>query len=106
MDEIGELLNYISGHYMEDITIDDLAAHTHMSKATLQRKMTAFTGMSPMQYIHRIRLNEAALLLQDSKRPIAEIATEVGYNSLSSFNRKFLSYFGMSPSCWRARERT
>ena len=103
MDELGELLNYISLHYMEDITIDDLTAQTHMSKASLQRKMTAFTGLSPMQYIHRIRLNQAALMLQEKKKSVAQIATEVGYNSLSSFNRKFLDYFGMSPTKYKSR---
>ena len=103
MDELGELLNFISLHYMEDITIDDLTAQTHMSKASLQRKMTAFTGLSPMQYIHRIRLNQAALMLQEKKKSVAQIATEVGYNSLSSFNRKFLDYFGMSPTKYKSR---
>ena len=103
MDELGGLLNYISLHYMEDITIDDLTAQTHMSKASLQRKMTAFTGLSPMQYIHRIRLNQAALMLQEKKKSVAQIATEVGYNSLSSFNRKFLDYFGMSPTKYKSR---
>lgn len=104
MDEIGELLNYVNIHYMENIGIDDLVQKTHMSKATLQRKMTSFFGVSPMQYIHHLRLNHAALLLLEKKKTITEIASEVGYNSLSSFNRMFLKEFGMSPSDWRRSE--
>ena len=104
MDEIGELLNYVNIHYMENITIDDLVEKTHMSKATLQRKMTAFFGISPMQYVHHLRLNHAALLLLGKKKTVAEIATEVGYNNLSSFNRMFFKEFGMSPSDWRKSE--
>lgn len=104
MDEIGELLNYVNIHYMENVTIDDLVDKTHMSKATLQRKMTAFFGVSPMQYVHHLRLKHAALLLLGKKKTIAEIATEVGYNNLSSFNRMFFKEFGMSPSDWRKSE--
>ncbi len=105
MDEIGDLLNYVNIHYMENITIDDMVEKTHMSKATLQRKMISFFGISPMQYIHRLRLNHAAVLLLSKKKTIAEIATEVGYNNLSSFNRMFFKEFGMSPSDWRKSEK-
>lgn len=104
MDEIGDFLNYVNIHYMENITIDDMVEKSHMSKATLQRKMISFFGISPMQYVHHLRLKHAALLLLGKKKTIAEIATEVGYNNLSSFNRMFFKEFGMSPTEWRKSE--
>jgi AraC-like DNA-binding protein len=54
-----------------------------------------------MQYLHRMRLNFAALMLRNEARSVSEIAMDVGYNSLSSFNRLFVRAYGMSPSQWR-----
>ena len=104
MDEIGDFLNYVNIHYVENITIDDMVEKTHMSKATLQRKMISFFGIYPMQDVHHLRLKHAALLLLGKIKTIAEIATEVGYNNLSSFNRMFFKEFGMSPTEWRKSE--
>lgn len=99
--ELGDLLNYISSHYTEDLTIEQLCAAAKMSKPTMQRKLIAYTGFAPMQYVHHLRLNHAAALLHDKTVPIAEVAAQAGYNSISSFNRKFMAKYGMSPSQWR-----
>ncbi len=104
LDRLGDTLVYINQHYMEDITIDSLLAVAGTSKATLQRDMIAFTGLAPMQYIHRLRMKHATILLMGST-PVADIAFGVGYNTLSSFNRHFLSEYGVSPSQWRSRYR-
>jgi len=99
--ELGNLLNFISSHYTEDLTIKQLCAAAKMSKSAMQRKLIACTGFAPMQYVHHLRLNHAIALLHDKKLSITEIATQTGYNSLSSFNRKFAEKFGMAPSQWR-----
>ena len=95
------MLNYISSHYTEDLTVEELCAAAKMSKPTMQRKLIACTGFAPMQYVHHLRLNHAAVLLHDKGLPIAEVAAQAGYNSISSFNRKFIAKFGMPPSQWR-----
>ena len=100
---LGDTLFYINQHYMDDITIDDLLAadkHSGMSKSTLQRDMIAFTGMSPMQYIHHLRMKRATILLTGGM-PVADVAFDVGYNTLSSFNRHFLREYGMPPTQWK-----
>lgn len=97
---IGAALTYINQHYMEDITISQLTTASGTSKSTLQRDMIDFTGMAPLQYIHYLRMKRAAVMLLQ-KTPIADIAFDVGYNTISSFNRHFLSEFGVSPSQWR-----
>lgn len=101
LNELGDLLNYISSHYTEDLTVEELCAAAKMSKPTMQRKLIACTGFAPMQYVHHLRLNHAAVLLHDKALPIAEVAALAGYNSISSFNRKFIAKFGMPPSQWR-----
>lgn len=101
LDDIAETINYINMNYMNEITIDTLVKISNISKANLQRKFLVVTGMSPMQYIHNMRLNRASVMLWNPKKPIVDIAMEVGYNSLSSFNRHFLKRFQMSPTMWR-----
>lgn len=101
LNELGDVLNFMNTKYMEDVTIDDLVAISNFSKPTLQRKIIALTKYSPMQYIHNLRLNHAAVMLIDKHSSISNVATEVGYNSLSSFNRLFLKKFKMSPSEWK-----
>ncbi len=100
LSRLGDTLVYINQHYMDDITIDQLTAASGASKSTLQRDMIAFTGLAPMHYIHHLRMKRATILLM-SDRPVADIAFDVGYNSLSSFNRHFLQEFGISPTQWR-----
>ena len=97
---LGAALTYINQHYMEDITISQLTAARGSSKSTLQRDMIDFTGMAPLQYIHFLRMNRATVLLM-RKTPVADVAFSVGYNTISSFNRHFLSEFGVSPTQWR-----
>jgi AraC-like DNA-binding protein len=99
--EMGNVINYINTNYMKDITIKELASIGCTSKANLQRKLVKFTGKAPLQYIHELRLNQAAIMLLDPDKRIIDIASEVGYHTLSCFNRKFLSFYGMSPSKYR-----
>ncbi len=99
--ELADTLAYISRHYTENVTIEDLCAVSSMSKSTLQRKMTQCVGCSPLQYIQRLRMSHATVLLQDKTIPITEVATRSGYNTISSFNRCFLSRYGVSPRQWR-----
>lgn len=101
LDDIAETINYINMNYMNELSIDALVKISNISKASLQRKFLEVTGMSPMQYIHNMRLNRASVMLLNRKKPIVEIAMEVGYNSLSSFNRHFSKCFHMSPTMWR-----
>jgi len=101
-NELGETINYINKNYMQEITIEQLTEIAKMSKSNLQRKMKAFTGKSPLQYIHYLRMKYATALLIDNRLQISEIASEVGYY-LSSFNRQFQKEFGCSPREWKSK---
>jgi AraC family transcriptional regulator len=103
LQELRPTLNFISQNYTNPITIQDLLDVSNFSKPTLQRKITAFTGYSPMQYIHSLRLNRAVSMIADGNAKILDIANEVGYPSLSCFNRQFKAKFDCSPSEWKRR---
>lgn len=103
LEDISPTLDYINMNFMEDIAIDTLLKISNASKASLQRKFLAVTGLSPIQYLHDLRIKRATVMLLNRKNSIVQISMEVGYNSLSSFNRMFLSNMGMSPSAWRKK---
>ena len=60
-------------------------------------------GLSPTQYINRIRIQHAAMLLADTGRPIATVAEECGFENLSYFHRLFREQYGTTPRGYRQR---
>ncbi len=106
LERLAAALEYINRHYHDDITIQAITEHCGISKATLQRDMLAFTDMAPLQYVHHLRMLHASILLTSGNRPIADIAFDVGYNTLSSFNRHFINTFRVSPRQWRRAHRS
>lgn len=105
LSEVNDVINYININYMKPITLDLLARINCTCKSTLQRKFHDATGRSPMQYLKVLRMNLAAEMLMSSKKSVVEIAIDVGYNSISSFNRHFLNEFYTTPTKWRQQAR-
>ena len=94
-------LSYISQNYMEDITVDQLAEMCFLSTTYFRRVFKRCTRLSPMAYLCQVRLKMAAVLLRSSRAPISEVVEKTGFQSASSFNRKFKEYYQMSPREWR-----
>lgn len=82
-------------------TVDDLASSVGLSRSALADRFTALIGQPPMQYLARWRLQLAADLLRNSRRAIAAIAAEVGYDSEAAFSRAFKREMGTPPAAWR-----
>ncbi len=94
-------LSYISQHYMEDITVDELAERCLVSTTHFRRLFKRCTGKSPMTYLCEVRLKMAGVLLRSGRDSVAQIADQSGFRTLSSFNRKFREYYGVAPRTWR-----
>ncbi|MEO8549296.1 MAG: helix-turn-helix transcriptional regulator [Kofleriaceae bacterium] len=69
----------------------------------LAARFTALVGESPLQYLARWRMGRAAELLRETRRRVAEIAVDVGYDSVPSFNKAFRKWQGDTPTAFRAR---
>jgi AraC-like DNA-binding protein len=81
----------------------ELASIAGMNPAAFSRSFSRHTGMTPIRYIARLRIDLAcSLLMSNCDRPITEIAFDVGFNNLSNFNRQFLALKGMPPSRFRS----
>lgn len=100
INRLGGILTYINQNYAEELTVPELARLNGTSKSTFQRDMISFTGLAPLQYIHKLRMRRAVALLSTGDTPVSQIAFSLGYASLSSFNRHFRAEYGMSPTQW------
>jgi transcriptional regulator GlxA family with amidase domain len=67
------------------------------------RRFSKATGMSPLEYVHRLRIEEAKQILEVSDAPVEAVAAEVGYQDTSFFGRLFRKRVGMTPAQYRRR---
>lgn len=85
-----------------DISIETLASKLCITRGQLNRRIKSITGVTTQQYVLRIRLEHARLLLVDNKEtPISEVALECGFEDATSFSRAFRRTFEKSPSQYR-----
>jgi AraC-like DNA-binding protein len=92
-------------HVTGPLRVADLAAVAGMSTDRLERAMRRALGVSPKQYVLRLRAERAADLLATTDLPIVRIAAECGYYDQSQLTRQFRDHVGMSPSDYRATAR-
>jgi AraC-like DNA-binding protein/ligand-binding sensor protein len=92
---------YINAHLDEKITLDAVAAHVCVSPFYFCKIFKQATGMTLTEYVNRRRIEWAKRKLLNPQARVTEVAYDVGYQSLSQFNRSFLRYAGESPTKFR-----
>ncbi len=85
----------------EPLSLKELASACGMTPRTLNRRFRAATQMTPVQYQHQIRIEEARSLLLNSNLSIAEVGWQVGFQNPSVFSRRFRSLAGVTPRQYR-----
>ncbi|OEO33253.1 transcriptional regulator [Devosia insulae DS-56] len=100
---IDRVLDVIHTHYMEPLSIDALADIAALSPSGLHRMFVRHMRSPVSVYITRLRLGEACALLSGTERPIAHVASDVGYESLANFNRQFKAAKRMTPRQYRQK---
>lgn len=101
---VGKAKQYISAHLDEKVTLEIIADHVGVSTFYFCKIFKSTTGMTLTEYINRRRVERAKHLLLRPNTPVTRIAYDVGYQSLSQFNRSFLKYAGCSPTVFREHE--
>ncbi|MNO20754.1 Iron(3+)-hydroxamate-binding protein YxeB precursor [compost metagenome] len=99
-----QIITYIQEYYAEPITLDSLAEVFNFSAYHLSSLFKEYTGMSPIDYLIRFRLELATELLMTTDASIGEIAVSVGYKDVYYFSRIFKKRKGVSPAHFRSRE--
>jgi AraC-like DNA-binding protein/mannose-6-phosphate isomerase-like protein (cupin superfamily) len=98
-------VNLLSERMSEDARIEELAKELGISAAYLQRLFRQVHGMTIIDYLNRMRIERAKLLLLNTDDPVVEIAMEAGFNSRQHFTRVFTSLEGISPQEYRREKR-
>lgn len=98
-------LLYIFDHYMENLTVSELSKRCCLSVSQFRHIFTEIIKISPLEYLQHYRVQHACRLLIQDRIQINEIARQVGYQTLSSFNRQFQQFIGCSPSSWKKKYR-
>ena len=94
---------YLDEHLDEKITLDEVAAHVGISPFHFCKVFKDNTGMTLTEYVNRRRVEQAKQRLLHPDARVTEIAFDIGFQSLSQFNRSFARYVGMSPTQYRQR---
>lgn len=92
-----KMLSYIYEHYVEDISLRDIASAAHVSRTEADRCFKAFLGSSPVEALIQHRLQMAYRRLKDTTQTLQEICYACGFNSVSYFCRQFRRVYGCTP---------
>lgn len=96
--QIARVINFIQGHYAENLEVADLAQRANMSQSSFHAYFKAVTKSSPIQYIKAIRLHAARRKMLFENRSASDAAFQVGYASPSQFSREYRRMFGVPPT--------
>jgi len=95
----------IEARFAEPLKVGDLAADAGLSAAHFTEVFKKATGITPHQYLMRVRVERVCQALKDNDTPLAEIACNFGFSSQSHLNAAFRKLSGLTPNQYRQRQR-
>jgi AraC-like DNA-binding protein len=98
---VGRALALLHTELARPWTAEELAHQVYLSRSAFADRFTALIGAPPITYLTRWRMQVAAQRLRESRRSVAQISADVGYESEIAFARAFKRQFSMSPAQWR-----
>jgi two-component system, response regulator YesN len=103
-DNLKKVMDYIREHYAEPLTLTEVARHFHFNPSYLSTYFSTHNQESFVEYVNRIRIEEASRLLVYGSAPISEISGMVGFSDHSYFCKVFKKSTGLSPSQYRRKQ--
>jgi AraC-like DNA-binding protein len=99
---VAAAMEYTNSH-LAAVRAQDVGRAVGVSERTLRRQFRAATGMEWRRYLLESRLLRAMALLVEPGRTVMDVATDVGFDSVSAFTRAFGRYTGETPTAYRRR---
>jgi AraC family L-rhamnose operon transcriptional activator RhaR/AraC family L-rhamnose operon regulatory protein RhaS len=103
LTRMAQVIAHIQTHYREPLEVGALARLAHWSVSQFRRNFKRAYHATPIQFISRLRLQEACDLLRDPNRDITGIALDLGFSSSAFFSAQFKRHLGETPSQYRRR---
>ncbi|MCC8050282.1 MAG: AraC family transcriptional regulator [Clostridiales bacterium] len=101
VNQIRSMMEFVEFHYMEDLTVEQIAKSVSISNSTCLRCFHEMLNTTPMQYVMEIRLKKAAALLRSTNKPAKNIALDCGFNDVSYFIKMFRLKYNSTPGKYR-----
>ena len=101
---VAKARQFITTHHAQEMSLTRVAQAVNTSATYFSKRFKEFTGMTFVTYLGRVRIEKAKSLLQNPSLRIADIALDVGFQSLSQFNRTFKKVTSRSPKEFRPRK--
>jgi transcriptional regulator GlxA family with amidase domain len=101
--EIARCQTWIAHHYAEPAPVAAMVRISGLPERSFKRRFQQATGMSPLEYVHTLRLEEAKQMLEADNAPIEAVANEVGYEDAGFFSRLFRRQVALTPAQYRKR---
>jgi AraC-like DNA-binding protein len=101
--QIGPALTLLHQHPEQTWTVESIADTLGLSRSAFAARFAQLVGEPPLRYLTRVRLHAAGTRLSSSDEKMTAIATSLGYESASGFNKAFKARFGITPGEYRGR---
>jgi transcriptional regulator GlxA family with amidase domain len=101
--EIQRAQQWLDSHFAVANPVEELIRHSRLAERTFKRRFTHATGLSPIAYAQRLRIEDAKRRLERTNAPIDEISWQVGYEDPAFFRRLFKRTTGLAPGAYRKR---
>src|SRR5690606_28870089 len=95
--------DWLSSHFSVANSLEEMVKRAGLTERTFKRRFTQATGMSPIAYVQRLRIEEAKRRLERTEASVDEISWQVGYEEPAFFRRLFKRVTGLAPGSYRRR---
>ena len=103
---IARCQEWIAEHYRQSSPVAAMATLSGLAERSFKRRFAKATGVSPLEYVLTLRLEESKHALETTDAPIEAVASQVGYEDSSFFGRLFRRRVGLTPAQYRKRFRS
>lgn len=95
--------DWLATHFSVGSPVEEMVKRAGIPERTFKRRFTNATGLPPIEYVQRLRIEDAKRRLERTEAPADEIAWQVGYEDAASFRRLFKRTTGLTPGAYRRR---
>jgi transcriptional regulator GlxA family with amidase domain len=103
--EIQTAQQWLSGHFSVARPVEEMIKRSKLAERTFKRRFANATGLAPIAYVQRLRMEDAKRRLERTDASVDEISWRVGYEDAAFFRRLFKRTTGLTPGAYRKRFR-